>query len=82
MAASLLPISGSAALNSIRVALELLLDNMAIPRFNTEGKEPWPIKLGRRIERFKNVAPLRGEHGSAAASTVFKIQPHLNADAV
>lgn len=81
MAASLLPISGSAALNSIRVALELLLDNMAIPRFNTEGKEPWPIKLGRRIERFKNVAPLRGEHGSAAASTVFKIQPHLNADA-
>ncbi|BEM41303.1 hypothetical protein SME10J_50300 (plasmid) [Serratia marcescens] len=29
-----------------------------------------------------NVAPLRGEHGSAAASTVFKIQPHLNADAV
>ena len=29
-----------------------------------------------------NVAPLRGEHGSAAASTVFKIQPHLNAGAV
>ena len=30
---------------------------------------------------YPNVAPLRGEHGSAAASTVFKIQPHLNADA-
>ncbi|MGU9757795.1 hypothetical protein ACV1BL_25455 (plasmid) [Serratia marcescens] len=29
-----------------------------------------------------NVAPLRDEHGSAAASTVFKIQLHLNADAV
>lgn len=30
----------------------------------------------------QNVAPLRGEHGSAAASTVFKIQPHLYAGAV
>lgn len=30
----------------------------------------------------QNVAPLRGEHGSAAASTVFKIQPHLNSRAV
>lgn len=30
----------------------------------------------------ENVAPLRGEHGSAAASTVFKIPPHLNASAV
>lgn len=30
----------------------------------------------------QNVAPLWGEHGSAAASTVFKPQPHLNADAV
>ena len=29
-----------------------------------------------------NVAPLRGEHGSAAASTVFKLQSHLNAGAV
>lgn len=25
-----------------------------------------------------NVAPLRCEHGSAAASTVFKPQPHIN----
>ena len=33
-------------------------------------------------KRRLNVAPLRGEHGSAAASTVFKIQPHLNAGAV
>ncbi|CAI2537035.1 Uncharacterised protein [Serratia ficaria] len=30
----------------------------------------------------ENVAPLWGEHGSAAASTVFKIQPHLNAGTV
>ena len=37
-----------------------------------------PIPLGDDM----NVAPLRGEHGSAAASTVFKIQPHLNAGAV
>ncbi len=29
-----------------------------------------------------NVAPLWGEHGSAAASTVFEILPHLNAGAV
>ena len=28
-----------------------------------------------------NVAPLRGEHGSAAASTVFKTQPHINVGA-
>ena len=35
-----------------------------------------------RFIRLMNVAPLRGEHGSAAASTVFKIQPHLNASAV
>ena len=34
-----------------------------------------------KYQVFENVAPLRGEHGSAAASTVFKIQPHLNADA-
>ncbi|RDL12915.1 hypothetical protein DFO62_1431, partial [Serratia fonticola] len=25
-----------------------------------------------------NVAPLWGEHGSVAASTVFKTQPHIN----
>ena len=37
-----------------------------------------PIPLGDDM----NVAPLRGEHGSAAASTVFKIQPYLNAGAV
>ena len=37
-----------------------------------------PIPLGNDM----NVAPLRGEHGSAAASTVFKIQPYLNAGAV
>ncbi|MFT2794110.1 ATP-binding protein [Serratia sp. T13T92] len=29
----------------------------------------------------KNVAPLRGEHGSVAASTVFKTQPHINVGA-
>ncbi|SQC24998.1 mediator of plasmid stability [Klebsiella pneumoniae] len=28
-----------------------------------------------------NVAPLRGEHGCFAASTVFKPQPHINASA-
>jgi hypothetical protein len=28
-----------------------------------------------------NVAPLQGEHGSVAASTVFKLQPHINAGA-
>lgn len=27
----------------------------------------------------KNVAPLRGEHGSKAASTVLKTLPHINA---
>ncbi|HDT6090765.1 DUF4145 domain-containing protein (plasmid) [Raoultella ornithinolytica] len=54
MAASLLPISGSAALNSMRIALELLLDNMEIPRFSMDSGKPWPIKLGTRIERFKD----------------------------
>ncbi|WP_419236756.1 DUF4145 domain-containing protein (plasmid) [Serratia fonticola] len=54
MAASLLPISGSAALNSMRVALELLLDSMEIPRFSMDSGKPWPIKLGNRIERFKD----------------------------
>ena len=29
-----------------------------------------------------NVAPLRGEHGSVAASIAFKIQLHLNAGVV
>lgn len=58
MAASLLPISGSSALNSMRIALELLLDSMAIPRFSMDSGKPWPIKLGKRIERFKdNLGP-------------------------
>jgi len=30
---------------------------------------------------YLNVAPLRGEHGCFAASTVFKPQPHINASA-
>lgn len=54
LAASLLPISGSAALNSMRIALELLLDSINIPRFNTDSGKEWQIKLGNRIERFKD----------------------------
>lgn len=38
--------------------------------------------LAAKVQTTLNVAPLRGEHGSTAASTVFKIQPHLNARAV
>ena len=43
-----------------------------------------PDSLSRKLSNIfsrvsKNVAPLRGEHGSAAASTVFKLQSHLNA---
>jgi Nucleotidyltransferase/DNA polymerase involved in DNA repair len=36
------------------------------------------LKMG---EPWLNVAPLQGEHGSVAASTVFKLQPHINAGA-
>ncbi len=39
------------------------------------------IQLTCRGIYAKNVAPLWGEHGSVAASTVFKPQPHINASA-
>ena len=34
--------------------------------------------VGVMLCDFQNVAPLRGEHGSAAASTVFKTLSYLN----
>ncbi|WP_220182524.1 hypothetical protein, partial [Serratia fonticola] len=45
--------------------------------------QPRPGTSVRKEERMKflkktNVAPLWGEHGSVAASTVFKTQPHIN----
>jgi len=39
------------------------------------------VWLSLSLATIVNVAPLRGEHGCFAASTVFKPQPHINASA-
>lgn len=47
--AALLPVSGGAAVNAIRITLEMLLDSQEVPR-KTEGENPQRIGLARRIE--------------------------------
>lgn len=59
----------------------------ALVAINREGKKlglkrGMPFFQAREIIKNQNVAPLRGEHGSSAASTVLKIPPHLNTGAV
>jgi len=48
MVSALLPISGNAAVNAIRVTLEMMLDTQDIPR-KTTGQNPQRIPLARRI---------------------------------
>ncbi len=58
----------------ITTALQLADSNQALIR-RTFG-----VVLERTVREL-NVAPLRVEHGSTAASTVFKPLPHINAGA-
>lgn len=46
--AALLPVSGGAAVNAIRIALEMMLDTLDVPR-ETEGENPQRIWLAKRI---------------------------------